>query len=248
MRALMVYLMPGMDFAENLKNIRQGRDISQQELAKKLSVAQSTVGMWESGRRVPKLDELKRLARVLGITVSRLLSGRERKIEITKNEIYIDGEKVSELDPTDVDGIIEYINLIKSKKGEIPRVPPPTMGLHAKKILIIDDEQEICEMLYSFLVPHNYKVFLAFNGQMGLEYFEEIKPDIVLLDLKLPDIDGVEVLKILRKVSNVPVVVITGHPQDVADIHVNDLTIEGYIEKPISLREILNTLKHIIGE
>jgi len=237
-----------MSFAENLKKIRLGRDLSQQELARKLSVAQSTIGMWEAGRRVPKLDELKRLARVLNITISRLLTGSERKIEIAKNEIYIDGVKVSELDPTDVDGIIEYINLVKSKKGHAPTTPPPSMPSSAKKILIIDDEQEICEMLYSFLVPHNYKVFLAFNGQMGLEYFEEIKPDIVLLDLKLPDIDGVEVLKILRKVSRVPVVVITGHPQDVADIHLSDLTIEGYIEKPISLKEILNTLKHIIGE
>jgi CheY-like chemotaxis protein/transcriptional regulator with XRE-family HTH domain len=237
-----------MSFADNLKKIRTDKSLSQQELAKRLSVAQSTVGMWESGKRVPKLDELKRMAMVLNITVGRLLSGKERKIEIIKNEIYIDGEKVSELDPTDVDGIIEYINLMKSKKGELPTRPPAAMAPSAKKILVIDDEQEICEMLYSFLVPHNYKVFLAFNGQMGLEYFEEIKPDIVLMDLKLPDIDGVEVLKIIRKVSDIPVVVITGHPQDVADIHLNDLAIEGYLEKPISLKEMLNTLKHIVGE
>jgi DNA-binding response OmpR family regulator len=137
---------------------------------------------------------------------------------------------------------------MKARKGTFPTRPPGTMAPSAKKILIIDDEQEICEMLYSFLIPHNYKVFLAFNGQMGLEYFEEVKPDIVLIDLKLPDIDGVEVLKILRKVSDVPVVVITGHPQDVADIHLNNLTIEGYLEKPISLRDMLNTLKHIVGE
>jgi CheY-like chemotaxis protein/transcriptional regulator with XRE-family HTH domain len=237
-----------MNFADNLKKIRLDKDLSQQELARQLEVAQSTVGMWESGKRVPKLGELKRLASVLRVTVSRLLSGVEQKIEIMKNEIYVDGEKVSELDPTDVFGIIEYINLIKSKKGQLPTTPPPAMKPSAKKILIIDDEQEICEMLYSFLVPHNYKVFLAFNGQMGLEYFEEIKPDIVLLDLKLPDIDGIEVLKILRKVSSVPVIVITGHPQDVADIHLNDLAIEGYLEKPISLKDMINTLKHIIGE
>ncbi len=237
-----------MSFADNLKKIRLNKDLSQQQLAGKLEVAQSTIGMWESGKRVPKLDELKRLAGVLRVTVSRLLSGMERKIEIIKNEIYIDGEKVSELDPTDVFGIIEYINLVKAKKGEIPTKPPSSMKPSAKKILIIDDEQEICEMLYSFLVPHNYKVFLAFNGQMGLEYFEEIKPDIVLLDLKLPDIDGIEVLKILRKVSSTPVVVITGHPQDVADIHLNDLAIEGYLEKPVSLKDMLNTLKHLIGE
>lgn len=237
-----------MSFADNLKKIRTDKDLSQQELAKRLSVAQSTVGMWESGKRVPKLDELKRMATVLNITVSRLLSGKERKIEIIKNEIYIDGEKVSELDPTDVDGIIEYINMMKSKKGELPTRPPAAMAPSAKKILVIDDEQEICEMLYSFLVPHNYKIFLAFNGQMGLEYFEEVKPDLVLLDLKMPDIDGIEVLKIIRKVSNVPVVIITGHPQDVCDIHLADLKIEGYIEKPISLLAVLNTLKFLIGE
>lgn len=237
-----------MSFADNLKKIRLDKDLSQQKLAKKLDVAQSTIGMWESGKRVPKLDELKRLAGVLKVTINRLLSGMERKIEIIKNEIYIDGGKVSELDPTDVFGIIEYINQVKSKKGQIPATPPPPVKSSTKKILIIDDEQEICEMLYAFLVPHNYKVFLAFNGQMGLEYFEEIKPDIVLLDLKLPDIDGIEVLKILRKVSSVPVIVVTGHPQDVADIHLSDLTIEGYLEKPISLKDMLNTLKHIIGE
>jgi len=241
-------LSNSMAFADNLKDIRLKRSLSQEELAKKLSVAQSTVGMWESGKRIPKVDELKRLARILAVTVNRLLSDKDKKIEIIKNEIYIDGEKVSELNPADVEGVVEYIKFMKLKKGGLPQEPPPVMGTSAKKILVIDDEQEICEMLYSFLVPHNYKVFLAFNGQMGLEYFEEVKPDIVLLDLKLPDIDGVEVLKIIRKVSDVPVVVITGHPQDVADIHVSNLNIEGFLEKPISLREILNTLKHIIGE
>ena len=205
--------------------------------------------MWEASQRTPKLGELNRLARVLNITVNRLLGQpKDRKLEIVKNEIYIDGEKISDLDATDVDGIVEYINAIKKKKGTLPQTPPPKMGSGAKKVLIIDDEQEICEMLYSFLIPHNYKVFLAFNGQMGLEYFEEIKPDIVLLDLKMPDIDGVEVLKIIRKVSKVPVVIITGHPQDVCEIHLADLEIEGFIEKPISLQAVLNTLKYLIGE
>jgi CheY-like chemotaxis protein len=205
--------------------------------------------MWESGKRTPKIDELSRMARILNITVARLIGpGKERKVDVIKNEIYIDGEKVSELEPTDVDGIVEYIKAMKQKKGSLPQRPPEKMKPEAKKVLIIDDEQEICEMLYSFLVPHNYKVFLAFNGQMGLEYFEEIKPDIVLLDLKMPDIDGIEVLKIIRKVSEVPVVVITGHPQDVSDIHLADLKIEGYIEKPISLLAVLNSLKFLVGE
>jgi CheY-like chemotaxis protein/DNA-binding XRE family transcriptional regulator len=238
-----------MNFGENLKKIRNEKNLSQQEFARKLNVAQSTIAMWEARQRTPKLGELNRLARILNITVNRLLGqSKDRKLEIVKNEIYIDGEKISDLDATDVEGIIDYINAVKKKKGALPQTPPPKMNSQAKKILIIDDEQEICEMLYSFLIPHNYKVFLAFNGQMGLEYFEEIKPDIVLLDLKMPDIDGVEVLKIIRKVSEVPVVIITGHPQDVYEIHLADLKIEGYIEKPISLQAVLNTLKYLVGE
>lgn len=237
-----------MSFAEELRKIREEKSLSQQQLADKLKVAQSTIGMWESGKRTPKLDELNRLAMVLKITVARLFG--QRHVEITKDSILLDGKKIdiSELNTTDVDGIIEYINYIKAKKGTHPTAPPPKMGSNAKKVLIIDDEQEICEMLYSFLVPHNYKVFLAFNGQMGLEYFEEVKPDIVLLDLKMPDIDGVEVLKIIRKVSDVPVVIITGHPEEVSEIHLSGQQIEGYIEKPISLKAVLNTLKHLIGE
>lgn len=238
-----------MNFSENLKKIREEKNLTQQELAKKLNVAQSTIGMWELGQRTPRLSEINRLARILNITINRLLGQqKEQKVEVVKNEIYIDGKKISNLDPTDVDGVVDYINAIKKKKGTIPQAPPPRMGSGAKKVLIIDDEQEICEMLYSFLIPHNYKVFLAFNGQMGLEYFEEIKPDIVLLDLKMPDIDGIEVLKIIRKVSNVPVVVITGHPQDVSDVYLVDLEIEGFIEKPISLQAVLNSLKYLIGE
>lgn len=238
-----------MNFGDSIKNIREEKGFSQEKLARKLKVAQSTVGMWESGKRTPKLGELNRLARILNITVNRLIGQpKERKVELIKNEIYVDGKKVSDLDATDVDGVVEYINAVKKKKGAIPQTPPPKMNPQAKKILIIDDEQEICEMLYTFLVPHNYKVFLAFNGQMGLEYFEEIRPDIVLLDLKMPDIDGREVLKIIRKVSDVPVIIITGNPQDVSEIRLADLDIEGFIEKPISLRAVLNSLKYLIGE
>lgn len=237
-----------MDFGYNLKKIRKEKKFSQQELADKLRVAQSTVGMWESGKRTPKLDEIDRLAKVLCVTVNRLLGKRQQKIEIIKNELYIDGEKIAELDTKDVNKILEHIDMLKTaKEDKATPVPPPAASREAKKILIIDDEQKMCEMLYSLLVPHNYKVFLTFNGQMGLEYFEEIKPDVVLLDLGMPDIDGIDVLRIIRKVSNVPVLIITGHPEDIADIHLENLRIEGYIEKPFSLKQILTTLKQITG-
>ena len=141
-----------MNFGENLKKIREESNLSQQDLARKLDVAQSTIAMWESSSRTPKLSELNRLAQVLKITVNRLIGQpRDKKVEVLKNEIYIDGEKISDLDATDVDGIVQYIDAVKKKKGALPKTPPPAMKSSAKKILIIDDEQEICEMLYSLI-------------------------------------------------------------------------------------------------
>ncbi|MBD3296820.1 MAG: response regulator [Candidatus Omnitrophica bacterium] len=239
-----------MEFAENLKNIRKRIKLSQQELADKLDVAQSTVGMWESGRRTPKLDELDRMARILKVTVSRLIGKAERDVRVTKNEVYVDGNRVEKLSKKDTARIIEYIQSLTGPKEREDRPPESTRRKRArqKKVLVIDDERDMCELLYSFLIAHNYKVFLTFNAQMGMEYFEEISPDVILLDLQLPDMNGRDVLSIIRKVSDIPVVVITANPQDIADIHLNGLSIEGYIEKPFSLEEVLNTLKHLVGE
>jgi CheY-like chemotaxis protein len=235
-------------FADNLKNIRKSLRFSQEELARRMRIAQSTVGMWESGKRTPKLADMKKLAHVLNVTIERLLGEPERKIEIIKDLIYVDGKKVRELDRMDVDHILEYIESLKMKKPARATSGPEPPQRGAKKVLVIEDEQQMCELLYNFLVPHNYKVFVTFNGQMGLEYFQEIKPDVVLLDLTLPDIDGSDVLKIIRKVSDVPVLIITAHPENIVDIHLDDLQIEGYISKPFALQEILNTLKHIVGD
>lgn len=239
-----------MEFAENLKNIRKKIKLSQQELADKLDVAQSTVGMWESGRRTPKLDELDRMAKVLNVTVSRLIGKVNRDIHVTKNEVYVDGNRIENLSKKDAARIIEYIQSLTGPKERGARAPESTGRERAgqKKVLVIDDERDMCELLYSFLIAHNYKVFLTFNAQMGMEYFEEISPDVILLDLQLPDMNGRDVLSIIRKVSDIPVVVITANPQDIADIHLNGLSIEGYIEKPFSLEEVLNTLKHLVGE
>ena len=196
-----------MDFAESLKKIRLEKRFSQQDLADKLGVGQSTVGMWESGRRTPKLNELNRMAGVLNTSLANLIGIKADSEARTKKTVHT-----------------------------------------GKKVLIIDDNQSICESLYYGLTPHHYNVFLAFDGRMGLEFFKRIKPDIVLLDLKMPDMEGREVLKQIRKTSKVPVVVITAHPREISEIHLADLKIEGYIEKPVGFNNVLNTLKHIVGE
>ncbi|HPN72397.1 MAG TPA: response regulator [Candidatus Omnitrophota bacterium] len=239
-----------MEFSQNLKNLRKSLKLSQHDLARRMGIAQSTVGMWETGKRTPKLDEIKRLATALNITMERLISRSDRKIDITRNAVYIDGREVEGLSTMDVERIIDNVKTYQKvrsleKEGSSgKRSGEPSPG---RKILIIDDEKEMCELLYSYLVPHNYKVFITFNGQMGLEYFNEISPDVIFLELGLPDMEGQEVLGIIRNISDVPIVVITGNPGDIADIHLRNLKIEGFISKPFSLEEILNTLKHILG-
>jgi CheY-like chemotaxis protein/DNA-binding XRE family transcriptional regulator len=239
-----------MDFSKSLKNIRKDLKISQQDLARRMGIAQSTVGMWETGKRTPKLDEIKRLARALNITVDRLISRGNKKIEITRNAVYIDGKEVEGLNAIDVERIIDNVRVFQKDRKVSEKHLPDDKSKHdipRRKILIIDDAKDMCELLYSYLAPHNYRVFITFNGQMGLEYFNEISPDVVFLDLGLPDINGQEVLSIIRKISDVPIVVITANPREVADIHLKDLKIEGFISKPFSLEEILNTLKQILG-
>jgi CheY-like chemotaxis protein len=237
-----------INFAENLKKVRKEKKLSQYELARKMDIAQSTVGMWETRKRTPKLDEIAKLAGVLDITIDLLIGSKEKTVEIVSNEVFVDGKKVNDLDTCDIEEIVRLISTIKKGKGISSDPIDKKTQSGPKKILIIDDEQEMCELLYTFLAPHNYKVFLTFNGQMGLEYFEEVRPDLVLLDLTMPDIEGIDVLRIIRKVSDVPVIVITAHPEEIAEIHLEDLHIAGYLEKPFSLEHVLNTLKHIIGE
>ena len=238
-----------MNFAETLKKIRKEKKLSQDELARRMHVSQGAVGSWELHNRMPRMNKLNRLAEALDTTVERLIGEpKEERLEIINKEVYIDGNKLSELDSTDVNRLIELANALKKNKSPSPEIPPIKLESPQKKVLIIDDEEGMCKALYSLLVPHNYKVFLAFNGQMGLESFEELKPDIVLLDLHMPDMNGTEVLKIIRKTSNVPVIIITAHPEDVSEIHLADLKIEGYIEKPLDLFTVLNTLKYLLGE
>ena len=238
-----------MNFAETLKKIRKEKKLSQDELAKRMHVSQAAVGSWELHNRMPRMGKLNRLAKALDTTVERLIGERQdQKLEIIKNELYVDGDKMIGLDATDIKRLVELANALKKDKSTSPEVPPIKLESPQKKVLIIDDEEGMCKALYSLLVPHNYKVFLAFSGKMGLESFKELKPDIVLLDLNMPDINGLEVLKIIRKTSNVPVIIITAHPEDVSEIHVADLKIEGYIEKPLNFTTVLNTLKYLIGE
>src|SRR5436189_2585436 len=109
--------------------------------------------------------------------------------------------------------------------------------------LIIDDEVQIRRLLRLVLESENYKVHEADTGQHGLMEIATRKPDVVLLDLGLPDIDGLQVLKRLREWSEVPVIVLTVRDDVHEKVAVLDAGADDYITKPFSTPELLARIR-----
>ena len=103
-----------------------------------------------------------------------------------------------------------------------------------KKILIIEDDLDIQEML-RFLEDQDYQVVAAGDGVEGISAFNKEKPDLVLLDILLPKIDGYAVCELLRKESEVPVIMISALGSEEDQIRGFELQIDEYIPKPLSL-------------
>lgn len=78
-----------------------------------------------------------------------------------------------------------------------------------EKILIVDDKKEIAELIRDYLENEEYEVELAYNGQEALELFQQFKPDLMILDIMLPVIDGLEVCRIIRSHSSVPIIMLS---------------------------------------
>lgn len=109
---------------------------------------------------------------------------------------------------------------------------------HAK-ILIVDDETNILQVIKAYLEKNKYIVYEADTGKGALHLFENLQPDLLVLDLMLPDISGEEVCRTIRKKSNVPILMLTAKSSE--DDMVNGLLIgaDDYITKPFSPRELL---------
>ncbi len=116
-------------------------------------------------------------------------------------------------------------------------VPKPTIAL------IIDDEVQIRRLLRLTLEANGYKVFEAVDGQSGLLEAGQRRPEVVLLDLGLPDMDGLTVLKRLREWSRVPVVVLSVRDQEEDKIAALDHGADDYVTKPFSTGELLARLR-----
>ncbi len=111
--------------------------------------------------------------------------------------------------------------------------------------LIIDDEIQIRRLLRMALESKGYTVREAESGQMGLQEAVFLKPDVILLDLGLPDMDGVDVLKRLREWSSVPVLILSVRDQESVKLAAFDAGADDYVSKPFSTAELLARLAAI---
>jgi DNA-binding response OmpR family regulator len=117
-----------------------------------------------------------------------------------------------------------------------------------KKLLICEDEVQLCEIYRDYFSSRNFDVVCAFNGEEGLELFATEKPDIVLLDMRMPKLDGYGTLKRLRKTdNNVPVIIITAYGYIHQVIQMMNLGISGYVTKPVDYDRLHDKVMEILS-
>lgn len=110
-------------------------------------------------------------------------------------------------------------------------------------ILVVEDDHSIKNLITTTLKTHDYRYLTAPNGISAISEAASHNPDIVLLDLGLPDIDGVEVIKKIRTWSNMPIIVISARSEDTDKIDALDAGADDYLTKPFSVEELLARLR-----
>lgn len=124
------------------------------------------------------------------------------------------------------------------------------MASQLKKVVCIEDEMEMIELVKLILGRHNFQVHGAVGGQQGLEKIAEVEPDLVLLDLMMPEMDGWEVfqkMKASEEMRDIPVIVVTAKAQSidrVLGLHI--ARVDDYITKPFGPQELLESVERVL--
>jgi len=115
-----------------------------------------------------------------------------------------------------------------------------------KKILVVDDEKRIVEILQAYLERDGYRVIAAYDGRSALELARSNSPDLIILDLMLPEISGWDVCRELRKESDVPVIMLTAR-DDITDKIIGlELGADDYVTKPFDPKEIISRVRAVL--
>ncbi len=114
------------------------------------------------------------------------------------------------------------------------------------KILIVDDDENICELLNLYLKKDGFDTLLAYNGMQAVEYSEKFNPDLILLDIMLPQLDGWQVCREIRKKSDVPIIMLTAKGETFDKILGLELGADDYITKPFDTKEVIARIKAVL--
>ncbi len=115
-----------------------------------------------------------------------------------------------------------------------------------QKILVIDDEERMARFIRLNLEQDGFYVIEAYRGMKGMDVIRNEMPDLVILDVMLPDIDGFELLKMIREVSTVPVIMLTAKGEENDRIRGLELGADDYVTKPFSPRELVSRVRAVL--
>jgi DNA-binding response OmpR family regulator len=115
-----------------------------------------------------------------------------------------------------------------------------------RKILVVDDEERMVRFIRLNLEHDGFRVIEAFNGNQAINKARSNLPDLVLLDVMMPDLDGFEVLRVLREVSSVPVIMLTAKGEEEDRVRGLELGADDYITKPFSPRELVSRVRAVL--
>jgi len=116
----------------------------------------------------------------------------------------------------------------------------------SEKVLVVEDEPTLVETLAYNLAHQDYEVLTAMDGQRALEVARKERPDLIVLDLMLPGLDGVEVCRILRQEMSVPILMLTARDEEVDKVVGLEVGADDYMTKPFSMRELMARIKALL--
>ncbi len=116
----------------------------------------------------------------------------------------------------------------------------------ANTILVVDDEKNIVQLSRLYLRNEGYRVEEAFDGKEALEKGRAVSPDLIILDLMMPEMDGLSVCREVRKTSNVPIIILTARDDDVDKIVGLEVGADDYVTKPFNPRELVARVKAVL--
>ena len=116
----------------------------------------------------------------------------------------------------------------------------------AEKILVVDDDNNICELLRLYLEKEGYEVTIAHNGADAVKLFQEISPNLMLLDIMLPVLDGWQVCREVRKFSDKPIIMLTAKGETFDKVLGFELGADDYVVKPFDAKEVMARVKAVL--